>query len=100
MAFFSATLTVGTSPLPVTNDKIGITKVKQASIVVRSMGTATYIGLGGRDSQDRRLTVAGSSLSIEPIAQDKYVHLNEIFCSSDTADAVIEIIGESYDHHE
>lgn len=100
MAFFSTTLTVDTSPLPVTNNKIGVTKVKQVSIVVRSMGTATYVGLGGRDSQDRRLTVVGASLSLSPIAKDNYIMLQEVFASSDTADAVIEVIGETYDNSE
>lgn len=99
MPFFSTTTTVLTTAIPVTQNKQGIRKVIQMQVVVRSMGTATYIALGGADSQDRRLTSAGSSVSIsaEELISGKKKPFNplEIFAISDTADAVIEVFGQA-----
>lgn len=97
MTFFSTSLTVLTTKQPVTQNKIGVNRVKQATIVVRSMGTATYIALGGADSQDRRLTVVGASVSISALEYEKFIMLNEVFCSSDTADGVLEVFGDTYE---
>ncbi len=95
MSFFSTTLTVPISRVPVTNDKPLIRRVSQMQIIVRSMGTATYVALGGSDSQDRRLTSVGSSVSIGVEGSAKYFDPLRLFVSSDTADAVIEIFGEA-----
>jgi len=96
MAFFSTTLTVLTSPLPILKNKPLIKRVTQVQLFVRSMGTASYIGIGGSDTQDRRLLSIGSSISISA-EQKKYFNPLTIFAVSDTSDSVLEIMGESYD---
>jgi len=95
MTFFSALLTPTTSPQLVLANKPFIQNVTQISIVVRSMGTATYIGIGGSDAQDRRLTTVGDSISIDTPLGYKYVNVSSLFVVSDTADAVIEVIGDA-----
>lgn len=98
MPFFSTTLTVTTAAQAVTTNKQGVRRVIQMQIVVRSMGTATYIAVGGSDSQDRRLTSAGASVSItaEKTDNGKLIPFNplEIFAISDTSDGVLEIFGQ------
>lgn len=95
MPFFSTTLTVTTTAQPITTNKPHLNKVTQFQVVVRSMGTATYVAFGGLDSQDRRLTSAGGSISFSRENQNKYLEPMGVFAISDTSDAVIEIFGES-----
>lgn len=78
-------------------NKIAIRRATQILIVIRSMGTASYIALGGRDSQDRRLVGVGDALPIDTPLGKRYLDLTTLFCSSDTADAVIEVIGDSWE---
>jgi len=97
MSFFSTTLTTDTASQNLMKNRQGITKASQISISVRSMGTATYIAFGGVDSQDRRLTIVGESISIsgEKVdGQTRTVNPSEIFVISDSNDAVLEIFGE------
>lgn len=96
MTFFSTTITPTTNAQQLMTNKPGIERVLQAQIYIRSIGTATYVGVGGRDSQDRRLTVAGANISIDIPMGMRYVDLRSLFVSSDTSDAVVEVLGDSY----
>ena len=95
MPFFSTNITPTTAPQPLMANKPLIQRVKQISISVRSMGTASYIAVGGQDSQDKRFTSTGSGMSISPIGEEKSVDITTIRIVSDTADAVVDIFGES-----
>jgi hypothetical protein len=95
MVFFSTTITPTTVPALVMANKVGIVKAAQIQIVVRSMGTATYVAVGGSDSQDRRLTAVGSNVGIDTPLGKRYLDLRTLFISSDSNDAVVEIIGDS-----
>lgn len=97
MAFFSATLTGKTTVQLLLTNKPHIKQVSQISIIVRSMGTAGYIGLGGLDSQDRRLTTIGDSVSIDTPKNRETIDISTLFVISDAADPVLEIIGETLD---
>lgn len=59
------------------------------------MGTATYVGTGGSDSQDIRLTGVGATISIEAPRGRIFFDPSTIFVSSDTSDAVLEVFGEA-----
>lgn len=95
MPFFSTSLTVISTKLPVTNNRPLVRRVSQMQIVVRNMGTATYIAIGGSDSQDRRLTSVGASVSIDVAGQGRYFDPLSIFVLANGANAAIEIFGEA-----
>lgn len=94
MSFFSTTLTATTSRQLIMSNKPNIRKAVQIEVIVRDMGTATYIRIGGWDSQDRTLRTVGDSISITSVG--RYFDLSGLFAISDTSDAVLEIIGETY----
>lgn len=96
MGFFSTTLTAKTEQQLLLANKPHIINVSQISIVVRSMGAASYVGVGGFDSQDRQLTTIGDSISIDTPKDRKTLDVSTLFVSSDANDAVLEIIGESF----
>lgn len=96
MPFFTNTLTPSTTTQNLMANRQGMTKAIQFSVVVRSMGTATYVALGGVDSQDRRLTSVGSGISVSANYPRRWVNPSEVFVISDTADAVIEVFGEAF----
>jgi len=96
MVFFSNALTVAAASQPVTKNLTAVRKVTQISLIIRSMGTATYVAVGGRGSQDRRLTTVGDSISIDAPLGSRYIDVSTLFVSSDTSDAVLEIIGDTY----
>jgi hypothetical protein len=99
MSFFSTTLTTTAAIQNLMQNKLNIKKCPQISISVRSLGTATYVALGGLDSQDRQLTAVGQGIGIsaehKPDKIDYYFDPTTIFVISDAAGAVIEIFGES-----
>jgi len=95
MTFFSTLITPTTEAQPLMANKIAITRAAQIQIVVRDMGTATYVGVGGSDSQDRRLTGVGANVGIDTPLGKRYLDLKSLFIISDTADAVVEIIGDA-----
>ena len=101
MAFFSFTITPTTTAQSVTASAIlvsgnssGIRAVKQFSLKIRSMGTSTYTAVGGLDSQQTRMVAVGDNIPFTPAFSNARINMNELFISSDTADAVIEVIGE------
>jgi len=98
MVFFSTILTptAANVPQPLMTNKIGITRATQIQISIRSMGTATYIGVGGTDTQDRRLTAVGENIGMDTPLGKRYLDLRTLFIVSDANDAVIEIIGDSH----
>jgi len=96
MVFFSSTITPNTVAQPIMANKIGITRAAQIQIVVRSMGTATFIGVGGVDTQDRRLLGVGANIGIDTPLGKRYLDLRSLFIVSDTDDAVVEIIGDTF----
>jgi hypothetical protein len=95
MGFFSTTITPTTFPQYALSEKPTITKVRQINFAVRSMGTSTYSAIGGIDSQNRRLTSVGHSISISPVMPNQYLDIASLRIISDTADALIEIFGEA-----
>jgi hypothetical protein len=99
MSYFSNALTVTTVPQNLLANKPTISKVKQIAVKVRDMGTASYIAIGGVDTQDRRITAVGDGMSITPEqagGEDiHYIDINSIRVVSDTSDAVLEIFGEA-----
>jgi len=97
MVFFSTTLTTATTAQMIMKNKPAIKRVRQVLFVIQSLGTATYVAIGGRDFQDKKFTGAGQSISIDASGSRKWVDISSIFCSADTADAIVEIFGESYD---
>jgi len=96
MVFFSTTITPTTAPQLVMANKPFITRATQIQIVVRDMGTATYVAVGGSDAQDRRLTGVGANIGIDTPLGKRYFDLRSLFIVSDTADAVVEIIGDTF----
>lgn len=60
------------------------------------MGDATVISVGGRNSQDRQLTSAGTGISIDTPQGKRYLDLTTLFIISDGTTPVVEIFGESY----
>ena len=97
MSFFSTTLAAKTSKQLLLTNKPHIKSVSQISVIVRSMGTASYIGVGGFDTQDRRFSTVGDSISIDTPKNRETIDVSSLFVISDTADAVLEIIGETLD---
>jgi len=67
-------------------------KVSYISILVRDMGTATYVAIGRPGSQEERLIAVGDVLEIQAPPQT-YINTGKIIIISDTADAVIEVGG-------
>ena len=61
------------------------------SIRVRSMGTATYVGIGDVSAQNYRLTAVGDIMSYS-CNRYEVIDLTRKYATSDTGDAVIEII--------
>lgn len=59
-------------------------------IKVRSMGTATYIGVGNEQSQNWRLTIKGETYGFAGNPKE-VTDLSRVYVISDTNDAVIEI---------
>lgn len=103
--FYSETVTVGAQKAPISGNHIHY-KVTQMVIKIRSMGTATYVAFGGFLSQDYRLTAINSPVSIsserkhtgikhpEIHPEQKWFDIMDLYVSSDTSDAVIEILAE------
>jgi len=58
---------------------------------VRSLGTASYIGIGDKYSQEYRLTVVGQVKGWSG-SPDELMNLHELYYISDAADAVIELV--------
>jgi hypothetical protein len=73
----------------------GLNFVKQYTIVVRNMDTATYIAFGGPDGQNRRLNSVGQSISISPAYGNLTVSIESMFVISDAGSPVIEILAEA-----
>ena len=96
MTFFSTTITPTTARQLIMINKPGIQRVTQIQIRIRSMGTATYVSIGGADTQDRRMTGAGDSIGIDTPLGKRYTDVTSLFIVSDTADAVVEIIGDTF----
>jgi len=96
MTFFSSTLTASTTLQQLMANKRAIKKVTQISMIVRSMGTATYIGVGGHDTQDRLLKTVGDAISIDAPLGARFIDVSSLFVISDTSDAVLEIMGDTY----
>lgn len=99
MSIFTTTVTVKTTIQSIMVNKPFLRNAVQYAVIVRSMGTATYVALGGSDSQDRQLKTVGDGVSLStdmqrPVGR-KWVNPAEMFCISDTSDAVLEIIGEA-----
>ena len=59
-------------------------------IKVRSMGTATYIGVGNISSQNFRLTIRGERYGFAGNPKEA-MDLSKIYVVSDTNDAVLEV---------
>lgn len=99
MTFFSTTITPSTVVQSLMANRPNIKKSPQLTIVLRSIGTATYVAVGGLDTQDRRLSNIGEGISLsaetKPDNQKYYFDPTQIFISSDSNDAVIEIFGEA-----
>lgn len=95
MAFFSTTLTPTTAPQTLMALKPLIRNITQIAVTVQSMGTATYINIGGPDSQDKKFTMVGDGFSISGTEKFPYVDVSTIRVISDTADAVLDIFGDS-----
>lgn len=100
MVFFSTTITPDTTQQMLMVNQPAIKRATQVQIVVRDMGTATYVAVGGFDSQDRRLQGVGANIGIDTPLGKRYIDLTTLFVSSDTNDAVVEIIGDAYGGNE
>lgn len=96
MVFFSSTITALTTRQQLMVNRQAVKRVTQISVIVRSMGTATYVGIGGFDRQDRRLQTVGDSIAIDAPLGSKFIDVSSLFVISDTSDAILEIIGDSY----
>jgi hypothetical protein len=70
---------------------VGYKWVVSYVIKVRSMGTATYIGIGDQFSQLYRLTVANQTLGFAA-NPGEIIDMAKIWIVADTADPVVEII--------
>ena len=97
MSFFSSLITPTTAPQLIMTNKSGISRVTQIQIAVRSMGTSSFSAIGGVDEQSRRLTAVGDNIGMDTPQGKRYLDISKLFIVSDTADAVIEIIGDTYD---
>lgn len=58
---------------------------------VRSMGTATYIGIGNAESQAFRLTIVGETFGYNSNPQEIF-DLTNVWYVSDTNDSTLELI--------
>jgi hypothetical protein len=96
MTFFSTTITPISVAQPILANKIGIEQVTQIQIIVRSMGDATVISVGGTDQQDRRMTGAGDNISIDTPQGKRYINVRSLFIKSDGTTPVVEIIGDTF----
>jgi len=94
MVFFSTTLTASTTIQSLMANRPGIIRASQVMIKVRSMGTASYVAIGGIDSQDSRLLSVGDATSVSGTPSNPTFNPSKIYVSSDTSDAVIEVLGE------
>ena len=66
--------------------------VSYITVLVRSMGTATYVGISTASSNTSRLTGVGDSFEIR--APDRcYIDASKIMINADVADAVVEVSG-------
>ena len=86
-------LTVLTTPQSLT-EKIGRGEMRvfYIAVEVRSMGTATYVRVGGANSINSSLTVQGAYQEFEA-PKSAYLDASKIFIKSDTSDATVEITG-------
>jgi len=96
MAFISTTITPKTAPVPILAGR-GISRVTQVLIKMRSAGTSTYVAVGGADSQSARIAAVGEGISFDTPRGKRYLDVRSLFISSDTADAVMEIIADTYE---
>ena len=96
MTFFSTTITPTTTPQQIMVNKAGITRVTQIQLAVRSMGSSTFSAIGGIDEQSRRLNAVGDNIGMDTPLGKRYLDISALFIVSDTADAVIEIVGDTY----
>lgn len=65
--------------------------VQSFLIRVRTMGTATYVRLGGIEAQVWTLQIKGQTIGASG-GQKEVFDLSRIYCISDTADAEIELL--------
>lgn len=61
-------------------------------IKVRTLGSATYIGIGNQASQDFRLTIVGETIGWNGNTQE-VMDLTKIWYVADNTGAVLELIG-------
>lgn len=101
MSFFSFTITPTTDAQSIVSPAIlvggnsnGLSAVKQFALKVRSMGTSTYSAVGGLNFQGTRMIAVGDNIPFTPAYSNIKISISDLFISSDTADAVIEVIGE------
>lgn len=97
MTFFSTTITPTTTIQQLLATKPNIRKCTALIASVRSMGTSTYTRIGGFDSQDKSLTAVRDYISMSVSGSQKWFDPYSLFIISDTSDAVIEILGETYE---
>lgn len=97
MAFFSTSITVPAGGIPLLSSIPGLKRVTQLQVTLRDLGaTSTYVAVGGPNSQDRRISVVGEGISIDTPLGKRYLDISSLFISSDSATAVVEIIGDTY----
>jgi len=65
--------------------------VTSVAIRVRSMGTATYLGIGNRMAQEYRLIGVNGTYSYA-CNPGEVINLSEIWILSDTNDGVLEVV--------
>jgi hypothetical protein len=85
------TVTPTAKATTISSHPIGNMKIVAAEFKVRSMGTATYIGLGDKGGQEIRLTAIKDYWS-PSIPNGCYVLLSDCMMISDATDAVVEVI--------
>lgn len=85
------TVTPTTKVTTIASHPIGNMKIVAVEFKIRTMGTATYVGLGDRSSQDFRLTAAKDYWS-PSVPEGCYIDLRDCMIVSDTADAVVEVM--------
>jgi hypothetical protein len=61
------------------------------------MGDATVINVGGRDSQDVQLSVAGDAIGMDTPFGQRYLDTRTIYITSDGTTPVVEIFGDTYE---
>lgn len=87
------TLTIPTSQVSITNEmSLKGHKASYISIMVRSMGTASYIAVGRPGYLEERLIAVGDVIEIEA-GRQCYINTAKIMVVSDTADAIVEVGG-------